>query len=230
MAVTALNFRYCAKDPRRLARVVPNRRPRLYHSGETEDPGFVIETLAARMGGAPLGAIGVSLGGNALLKWLGESPAHRALAAAAAISVPAGSTLVIRSQFDPAETLAAIDREQITAVHLVPTQFVRLLRVADRSTFAGTSLRTVWHGGGACPIPVKRDMIAWWGPVLTEYYGATEGGAVTLIDAEQWLERPGSVGRALPGCELVVVDAEGRAPPSPPLLRVLLFPHRRRDP
>lgn len=86
--VTALNFRSCALDPNDLTRALPNRRPRLYHSGETEDIDLVIRTLAARSGGAPLVAVAVSLGGNALLKWLGEDPSHRALAAAATISVP----------------------------------------------------------------------------------------------------------------------------------------------
>jgi predicted alpha/beta-fold hydrolase len=88
VAVTVLNFRYCARDPKRLSRVLPNRRPRLYHSGETTDLDFVARTLAGRFPAAPLGAAGVSLGGNALLKWLGEDPAHRALSAVATISVP----------------------------------------------------------------------------------------------------------------------------------------------
>ena len=73
---TALNFRSCARDPADLSRMLPNRRPRLYHSGETSDLDFVVRTLSAREPGAPLCAIGVSLGGNVLLKWLGENPAQ----------------------------------------------------------------------------------------------------------------------------------------------------------
>jgi uncharacterized protein len=85
---TALNFRSCARDPADLDRMLPNRRPRLYHSGETEDLDFVARTLAARDPEAPLLAVGVSLGGNVLLKWLGESAGRTAVAAAAALSTP----------------------------------------------------------------------------------------------------------------------------------------------
>lgn len=85
---TALNFRSCARDPARLSRMLPNRRPRLYHSGETSDLGFVVATLASREPQTPLFAIGSSLGGNVLLKWLGENQEQRGVAAAAAISTP----------------------------------------------------------------------------------------------------------------------------------------------
>lgn len=84
----ALNFRSCARDPADLSRMLPNRRPRLYHSGETEDLDFVARTLASRQPGVPLVAVGVSLGGNVLLKWLGEHPGQTAVAAAAALSAP----------------------------------------------------------------------------------------------------------------------------------------------
>lgn len=84
---SVLNFRFCARDLRDLSRVLPNARPRLYHSGETTDFDFVLRTLAARHGG-PVLAAGVSLGGNVLLKWLGEHPGERLVAAAATLSVP----------------------------------------------------------------------------------------------------------------------------------------------
>ncbi len=85
---TAMNFRSCARDPADLARMLPNRRPRLYHSGETGDLDLVARTLAQRDPAAPLCAIGASLGGNVLLKWLGEHPEQRVVAAAAAVSTP----------------------------------------------------------------------------------------------------------------------------------------------
>ena len=85
---TSLNFRSCARDPARLSRMLPNRRPRLYHSGETSDADFVIGILARREPGVPLFAVGASLGGNVLLKWLGEHPGQRAVAAAVAVSTP----------------------------------------------------------------------------------------------------------------------------------------------
>lgn len=85
---TAMNFRSCARDPLDVGRRLPNRRPRFYHSGETADPDFVIRTLAARDPAAPLAAVGASLGGNVLLKWLGENPSQGLVAAAATISTP----------------------------------------------------------------------------------------------------------------------------------------------
>ena len=85
---TVLNFRSCARDPRRPGRSLPNRRPRFYHSGETGDLGLVLRTLAGREQGVRLGALGVSLGGNVLLKWLGENPRQELIGAAATLSVP----------------------------------------------------------------------------------------------------------------------------------------------
>ena len=67
----------------------------------------------------------------------------------------------------------------------------------------------VWHGAAPCPPAVKRRMIEWWGPIVTEYYGGTEGAIVTLISAAEWLERPSSVGRPVPSVELTVVGEDG---------------------
>jgi long-chain acyl-CoA synthetase len=127
-----------------------------------------------------------------------------------------GSTIVIQRRFVPEETLELIDRHQITNVHLVPTQFVRLLRVDDerRAAFSGASLRLVLHGAAPCSPEVKRQMIDWWGPKIVEYYGATEGGVVSIIDAEEWLARPGSVGRPMANMEVrIVPDGGGVASP-----------------
>jgi len=88
MSATALNFRSCARDPKNLSRMLTNRRPRFYHSGETGDFDFVVQTLAKRSPSTTFFAVGASLGGNALLKWLGEHPRQTTIAAAATISVP----------------------------------------------------------------------------------------------------------------------------------------------
>jgi uncharacterized protein len=87
-SATAINFRSCAREPRNMLRMIPNRRPRFYHSGETGDFDFVVRTLHARMPHVKLAAFGASLGGNVLLKWLGEHPHDPLVSAAAAISVP----------------------------------------------------------------------------------------------------------------------------------------------
>ncbi len=110
-----------------------------------------------------------------------------------------GSSIVLQKRFVPEQTLELIDEHAITNVHLVPTQFVRLLRIDDarKARFDGSSLSLVLHGAAPCSPVVKRQMIEWWGPKITEYYGATEGGVVSLIGATEWLARPGSVGKPM---------------------------------
>jgi len=126
-----------------------------------------------------------------------------------------GSTVVIQPRFDAAAVLSDIDRHEVTHMHLVPTQMLRLLRLdeATRAAFSGASLRCVYHGAAPCPQWVKRAMIDWWGPIITEYYGGTEAGFLTTISSSEWLERPGSVGRPGPNVEVTVVDDEGRVVP-----------------
>ena len=127
-----------------------------------------------------------------------------------------GSAVVMQPHFDPGRVLSDIDRHQVTHIHLVPTQMIRLLRLdeAVRAAFRGTSLRKVFHGAAPCPEWVKRAMIDWWGPVITEYYGGTEAGFLTSISSEEWLERPGSVGRSGPNVEITIVGETGEAQPS----------------
>ena len=110
----------------------------------------------------------------------------------------AGSCLVMTQRFDALQTLRLIDEHRVTNVHLVPTQFIRLLRLDPEAKrgFDGGSLVRVWHGAAPCPPQVKRDMIGWWGPCIHEYYGSTEGSVVTGISSEEWLLHPSSVGRA----------------------------------
>ena len=126
-----------------------------------------------------------------------------------------GSQIVTRHRFDAAESLALIDAHQITNVHLVPTQFSRFLKLdaAVKQNFKGDSLQVVWHGAAPCPPMVKRQMIDWWGPVINEYYGSTEGSIVTTASAEEWLARPGTVGKQSAMVEITIVDENGAARP-----------------
>lgn len=137
--------------------------------------------------------------------------------------------LFIHRRFDAVATMETIDRERITTCHLVPTQFIRLLRVDPevRERFDGSSLKQVWHSGGACPVHVKRQMIEWWGPKLNEFYAASEGGVVATITSEEWLKKPGSVGRAAPGTEIVAVDENGKE--LPPESEGILYVRRSPD-
>jgi long-chain acyl-CoA synthetase len=128
----------------------------------------------------------------------------------------AGRSVVMRQSFDPAQTLRLIDEHRITNVHLVPTQFVRLLRLDERTrvAFDGSSLAAVWHGAAPCSPEIKRQMIDWFGPVIDEYYGSTESAVNTVVTSEEWLERPGTVGRPLPMTEVHVLRPDGtRADP-----------------
>ena len=112
-----------------------------------------------------------------------------------------GGTVVMMQHFSPLTTLAAIETYGATASQWVPTHFVRMLKLSeeDRSRFDLSSLRVAIHAAAPCPIPIKEAMIAWWGPVLYEYYAGSEGNGLTTINSEQWLAHKGSVGKAAYG-------------------------------
>lgn len=126
-----------------------------------------------------------------------------------------GDTVVLQHRFDAGELLALIDEHHVTNTHLVPTQMMRLIELPRTrwEAFSGASLRSIIHGAAACPPQLKRDMIEAVGPIVTEYYGGTEGGFISVITAEEWLERPGSVGKALPSFELALLDDRGEPVP-----------------
>ncbi len=119
--------------------------------------------------------------------------------------------VVLMDGWDAERALALIERHRVTTTHMVPTQFQRLVRLpADvRARYDVSSLRHVMHAAAPCPIETKRAMLAWWGPVIYEYYGATEGGG-TMVRAHDWLAHPGTVGRPWPGADVKVFDDEGR--------------------
>ncbi len=127
-----------------------------------------------------------------------------------------GATVVAQHRFDPAGLLDLVGRHRVTTTLLVPTQLTRLLRLPEhvRAAADTSSLRSVVHGAAPCPEPLKRAVLDWLGPVVQEFYGGTEGGFLTFIDAEEWLARPGSVGRAVPIVEIVVLDDEGEPVPA----------------
>lgn len=127
-----------------------------------------------------------------------------------------GEPLVVLPRFDAEECLCRISEHRITSMVMVPTHFQRLLALPAeiRERHDVSSVQLVAHTGSACPAEVKRAMIEWFGPVLVEAYGASEVGTVARIDSTEWLAHPGSVGRAAPPFEAVVVDEEAR--PQPP--------------
>ncbi|MEV0899141.1 acyl-CoA synthetase [Actinoplanes sp. NPDC049802] len=143
---------------------------------------------------------------------------HTAVMNFAIISVQFGHTVVVMDHWDAEEFLRLVQEHRVTHSHMVPTQFRRLLALPAhvRQPYDVSSMRAMIHGAAPCPQPVKRDMLDWFGPVVIEYYGASEGGG-TLITAAEWLQRPGSVGRAWPGSRVRVLDDDGKdRPPGEP--------------
>jgi long-chain acyl-CoA synthetase len=128
----------------------------------------------------------------------------------------AADTLVIMPRFDARAMLEAIARHRITHLYAVPTMFVRLLGLpeAERTQYDLSSLTFVLHGAAPCAPDIKRAMINWWGTVIHEFYGGTEAGPIAAISSVEWLERPGSVGRAAPGARIAILDSDGA--PLPP--------------
>ncbi len=197
--------------------------PMFYTSGTTGFPKGVKSALT-RVGedvglwelvaGSFAGMLGAPSDGVTLL----EGPAYHSAQWVFSVFplLGVGSALVTRHRFDPQETLELIDRHQVTNLHLVPTQFIRMLKLPDdvRASFDGSSLVSVFHGAAPCSPEVKRQMLAWWGPVVSEYYGGTEGGFLSIISGEEWLARPGSLGKALPIVEIAILDDEARPCPA----------------
>ncbi len=127
-----------------------------------------------------------------------------------------GELLVLEPKFDAEQTLALIERHALTHAYLVPTMYVRLLRLpeAAKQRYGLSSMRFVASTGSPCPAEVKRAMIDWWGPVFYESYASSETGYITVISSQESLRKPGSAGRAFGGALLKIVDSDGRERPA----------------
>jgi long-chain acyl-CoA synthetase len=126
-----------------------------------------------------------------------------------------GGTVAVLPKFDAEQTLKAIEKYRVTHIQFVPTMFIRLLRLPEevRRRYDISSLRAVAHSAAPCPVEVKRQMIEWFGPVIYEYYSATEAAGHVSIGSAEWLEHPGSVGRVAPGA-VAITDESGRELPA----------------
>ena len=126
-----------------------------------------------------------------------------------------GGVLVLMPRFDPEEFLRLIEAQRIDTIFMVPTMFIRLMKLPEavRRKYDVSSLRHIIHAAAPCPPDVKRAMIEWWGPVIYEFYGSTESGAVTFANSEDALKKPGTVGKISPGAELRFVGEDGRVLP-----------------
>ena len=126
-----------------------------------------------------------------------------------------GGTVVLMSKFDAEAALGFIEQYHCNAGQFVPTHFVRMLKLpeATRAKYDVSSMKIAIHAAAPCPVPVKKAMIEWWGPVIDEYYAGTEGNGFTAIKALQWLERPGSVGTCMGEATLHICDEDGNEVP-----------------
>ena len=125
-------------------------------------------------------------------------------------SLHLGHTVVLMDRWTPEGTLERIERYRVTSSHMVPTMFHRLLALPEdaRKRYDVSSLRNMVHAAAPCPIPTKRAMLEWWGPCIYEYYAATEGGG-TLVKPDEWLQKPGTVGKPWPSAEIKILDDDG---------------------
>ncbi len=190
--------------------------PMFYTSGTTGRPKGVRGSLA---GGADIPSEVMELIASGMTEYVpakGRSllvgPVyHSAQWAFTFFPMVGGSAVVSRHKFDGAETVELIGSESITNVHLVPTQFKRMLDCTDaeRERLNTSSLEAVWHGAAPCPPAWKHAMLEWFGPLVHEYYGSTEGAFISTIRADDWLAKGGSVGKPMAMMDVLVVDDEG---------------------
>ena len=191
----------------------------IYTSGTTGRPKGVKRAAPPTVGEAlvGLGGIGAPVGLDGSGPHLITGPMYHAAPLMFAIYDNAnGAPIHIMKRWDESACLEWIMEREVAHVHLVPTMFVRLLRLPEeeRAAFSAPKLTVALHGAAPISEPVKRRMIEWWGPILREYWGGTEGGVNTLIDSEEWLTHPGTVGRALPNFEVFAVDDAGARLPA----------------
>jgi long-chain acyl-CoA synthetase len=191
----------------------------LYSSGTTGRPKGVKRPLPALHPGDPdpsVAGLKVLYGYRDTMTYLSPAPMYHAAPLAFSLWAQRyGGTVVIMERYDPAAALELIERHRVTHSQWVPTMFVRMLKLSEeeRSRHDLSSLEVAIHAAAPCPVPVKRQMIEWWGPKLFEYYAGTEGNGSTFISSEDWLRKPGSVGRAANGV-VHILDEDGTPQPA----------------
>ena len=192
----------------------------LYSSGTTGRPKGV------KRAGAVDPAIdapnGLATIGQALYGWtpdtvyLSPAPLYHAAPLGWSMAVMAlGGTVIMMERFDPEDSLRFIEQYKVTSAQWVPTHFVRMLKLPPeaRARYDMSSLIAMFHAAAPCPVPVKEQMIAWWGPIVHEYYAGTEGNGFCIINSEEWLAHKGSVGRGMTA-QVRICDDDGEPLPA----------------
>ncbi len=199
----------------------------LYSSGTTGRPKGV-----KRAGGGeaaidapnPLSTLGQALyGWTPDTVYLSPAPLYHAAPLGWSMAVQAlGGTVVMMERFDPEDALRFIEQYEVTSAQWVPTHFVRMLKLPQevRTRYDLSSLDAVFHAAAPCPVPVKEQMIAWWGPIVHEYYAGTEGNGFCVITSPEWLAHRGSVGRGLTA-QVMICGEDGE--PLPPRAEGLVY-------
>ena len=191
----------------------------LYSSGTTGRPKGVLRELPAAAPSDPLPVmdfVSAMFGFRPGMTYLNPAPLyHSAPQASVSASLRLGATTVVMEHFDAEQWLALAERHRVTNCQMVPVYFSRLLRLPEdvRGRYDTSSLECIVHAAAPCPEHVKRGMIDWLGPIITEYYGATEANGFTFCDSAQWLAHPGTVGRPILG-ELLILDDDGNQCPT----------------
>lgn len=194
-------------------------RDMLYSSGTTGQPKGVTGPLPE----GPLDEPNALLGLTKMLysfspdmRYLSPAPLYHAAPLRYCMAVHRfGGTVVVMKSFDPERYLALVEEHGITHSQLVPTMFVRMLKLPEdvRARYDTSSLQVAIHAAAPCPVEVKRRMIDWWGPVIHEYYASTEGTGFCAINAEEWQAKPGSVGKSYVGEIRILGEDDNPLPP-----------------
>jgi len=199
----------------------------LYSSGTTGRPKGVKRAHvpdAPIDGPNPLAGLGQALyGWNPDSIYLSPAPLYHAAPLGWSMAVQAmGGTVVMMERFDAEDALRFIEQHRVTTAQWVPTHFVRMLKLPPevRARYDVSSLVGVFHAAAPCPVPVKEQMIAWWGPIIHEYYAGTEGNGICVINSHEWLAHKGSVGRGLTA-QVRICDEDGE--PLPPRTEGLVY-------